>query len=171
MGRAKWILAAAVVSLWLTVTSAAAAEIPVLAYYLSESQSIGLPGAVFTLTTPEGQPVCFRPTGQAWTVSQVGETQLATGSNGFLRLTGLAPGQYLLCQQSAPGLYRQLDEPLLLTVEDDGTMLAKGVRMESVSILHRSGLPVLTAAMLAVCALLPAAVRVIWLWRGRQGNS
>ena len=171
MGRTKWIFAAAVVSLWLTVTSAAAAEIPVLAYYLSDSQAVGLPGAVFTLTTSEGQPVYFRPAGQAWTVSQVGETQLTTGSDGFLRLTGLAPGQYLLCQQSAPGLYRRLDEPLLLTVEDDGTLLAKGVRMESVSILHRSGLPVLTAAMLAVCALLPAAVRGIWLWRGRRGNS
>lgn len=171
MGRTKWIFAAAVVSLWLTVTSAAAAEIPVLAYYLSDSQAVGLPGAVFTLTTSEGQPVYFRPAGQAWAVSQVGETQLTTGSDGLLYLTGLAPGQYLLCQQSAPELYRHLDEPLLLVVEADGTLLAKGVRMESVSILHRSGLPVLAAALLVVCALLPAAVRGIWLWRGRRGNS
>ena len=113
----------------------------------------------------------FHPDGQAWAASSDGETKLATGSDGLLYLTGLAPGQYLLCQQSAPGLYRRLDEPLLLSVRNDGTLLVKGVQVESVSILHRSGLPVLTAALLAVCALLPAAVRSIWLWRGRRGNS
>lgn len=171
MNSRKRRLAAVAMGLWLTITAAQAAEIPVLAYSLQDTQMVGIPGAVFTLTTSEGRPVAFRPEGQAWSAAQNGETALTTGSDGLLYLTNLAPGQYLLYQRDAPGLYRRMDRPVALQLLADGTLLADGAKVRQAAILHRSGFPVLAAAALAVFALLPAAVRWVWLWRNKGRNS
>jgi hypothetical protein len=138
-------------ALFLSVASAHAAEVPVVAWIYDGDVQTGLAGASFAISSQSDDP---------------GQTILTTDETGRLVFRDLADGTYYLHQTEAPGLYRPLKEPLCLQLSADG-MRVDGRAVDEVSVLHRSGRPVMIAAAM-VLSLLPMVLRLIWLhYRGK----
>ena len=140
-------LAALCAALFLSTLPAYAAQIPVVAWIWEGQEKIGLPDASFALSAYPDIP---------------GQTILTTDETGRLVFPNVSEGTYYLHQTAAPDLYRPLREPLQLQLSDDGTLTVEGHSASEVSILHRSGRPVLLAAGAAL-SICPMIIRLIWL--------
>lgn len=141
-------LAALCAALFLSVVPAHAAQIPVVAWIYDGQEKTGLAGASFALSSQIDDP---------------GTAILTTDETGRLVFDGLSGGTYYLHQTDAPGLYRPLKEPVTVQLSADGALTVEGRSTGEVSVLHRSGRPVLTVAVIAVLSLLPMALRLLWL--------
>lgn len=140
-------LAVLCAALFLSLTSAWAAQVPVVAWIYDGDTKTGLAGASFALSAQPDDP---------------GQTILTTDETGRLVFRDLADGTYYLHQTEAPGLYRPLKEPLCVQLSAGGALSVEGHSADEVSVLHRSGRPVMFAAVI-VLSLLPMALRLLWL--------
>lgn len=141
-------LAVLCAALFLSVVPACAAQVPVVAWIYDGQEKAGLAGASFALSTRADDP---------------GQTILTTDETGRLVFRDVTDGTYYLHQTRAPGLYRSLKEPLCVQLSAGGALTVEGRSADEVSVLHRSGGPVITVAVVAVLSLLPMVLRLLWL--------
>ncbi len=133
--------------LFFSTVTANATQVPVAAWIYEGNEKVALAGASFALSASP---------------DEIGHTILTTDETGRLVFSDLSEGTYYLHQTSAPGLYRPLAHPLQLQLAADGSLRVEGTPTDEVSVLHRSGSPVLLAVALLV-SLLPMVVRLIWV--------
>lgn len=141
-------LAVLCTALFLSIATVWASQIPVVAWIYDGQEKTGLSGATFALSTDPDIP---------------GPVILSSDETGRLVFRNLSDGTYYLHQTGAPGLYRPLKDPLCLQLSADGALSVEGHSTPEVSVLHRSGKPVLAAALIIVCSILPMALRLLWL--------
>ncbi len=163
MKRMTYIFLLAVLWLTLTPVQAQGASLSVSAYRLEEQSRLGVESAVFTLYGADGAALGFTQQCGVWRCGGA-VTALPTDSDGRLVLCGLPSGEYQLVQNDAPQLYRRLKAPVKLSLDDGGALRVEGRACQEVAILHRSGSAMVTAAVLGLCSVLPAVVRLILLW-------
>lgn len=142
-----FLAAALCAALFLSTTTAHAAQVPVAAWIYEGSEKVALAGVSFSLSTH---------------ADEIGQTILTTDETGRLVFSDLSEGTYYLHQTDAPGLYRPLSQPLQLELSADGSLSVEGHPTDEVSLLHRSGSSVLLIAAVTV-SILPMILRLIWL--------
>jgi len=143
------IFAALCPALFLSVSTAWAAQVPVVAWTCDRQGSAGLAGASFSLSTAPDRP---------------DSNILTTDETGRLVFRDVAEGTYYLHQTAAPGLYAPLRRPVMIQLSAEGALTVEGRSSSEVSILHQSGKAAAIAAVV-ILSLIPMAVRLIWLHR------